>query len=44
MGALYQVYSEKEFYQSLFNLGYEFDAKDYDAAQKARDDSLKNKG
>ena len=34
MGALYQVYSEKEFYQSLFNLGYEFDAQDYDAAKK----------
>ena len=31
---MYQVYSEKEFYQSLLELGYEFDEQDYKVAEK----------
>lgn len=33
-GALHGIYSEKEFYQSLRELGYQFDDKDYEAAKK----------
>ena len=33
-GTLYQVYSEKEFYQSLLELCYEFEEQDYKVAEK----------
>ena len=33
MGALHRIYDEKEFYESLYELGYEFDDADYEAAK-----------
>lgn len=33
MGALFRIYDEKEFYESLYELGCEFDDADYEAAK-----------
>lgn len=33
MGALHRIYDEKEFYESLAELGYEFDESDYEVAK-----------
>ena len=42
MGGLYQVYSEKEFYESLYELGYEFDDADCEAAKAVGANIYKN--